>query len=101
MPKRGTRLRLGARYGATLRKRLAEVEAGLRTKHECPSCGRRSVKRVSVGVWKCSRCGHTFTGGAYQPVTKLGEVSRRSLRGAVSQAAVTLEEEAEEEEEDS
>lgn len=100
MPRRGGKLRLGARYGATLRKRLVEVEEGLRVKHDCPSCGRRSVKRVSVGVWKCGKCGYTFTGGAYQPVTKLGEASKRSLRGAAPKAVVTLEE-AKEEEEDS
>jgi len=101
LPKRGTKLRLGSRYGATLRNRLVAVDRGLRTKHECPSCGRRAVRRVSVGIWKCAKCGYTFTGGAYQPITKLGEVSRRSLRGVASQAIPTPVEEAETEEEDS
>lgn len=100
MPRRAKKLRLGARYGSTLRKRLTEVSEGLRTSHDCPSCGRRSVRRVSVGIWKCGKCGYTFTGGAYQPITKLGEVSRRSLRGAVTQAVETVEEEEEEETEE-
>jgi large subunit ribosomal protein L37Ae len=35
-----------------------------------------------VGVWKCKKCGFTFTGGAYTPVTKLGVVAKRAAKGA-------------------
>jgi len=38
------------------------------------------VVRDSVGVWTCTKCGLVFTGGAYIPSTKLGEVSRRIAR---------------------
>jgi len=41
------------------------------------------VKRISVGIWKCKKCGITFTGGAYSPTTKLGVVAKRAAKGAV------------------
>lgn len=69
----------GARYGRTLRKRLAEVEADLKKKHYCQNCGAKAVKRLSVGLWKCSKCGFTFSGGAYSPSSKIGEVAKRSV----------------------
>jgi len=40
------------------------------------------VKRVSVGIWKCKKCGYTFAGGAYTPTTKLGIVANRIAKGA-------------------
>jgi large subunit ribosomal protein L37Ae len=73
---------LGSRYGATVRKRYVKVIAGLKKTHKCPQCGFVKVKRESVGVWKCRKCGFTFTGGAYMPVTKLGVVAKRAARGA-------------------
>lgn len=68
---------LGARYGRTVRKRLAKVEEYKRIKYSCQSCGGKAVKRKSVGLWKCARCGYAFTGGAYSPTTKTGELSHR------------------------
>jgi len=72
--------RFGARYGRTVRKRLGKIEAEQRKKHPCQSCGSLHVKRISVGTWKCSKCGYTFSGGAYQPSTNLGEVAKRNIR---------------------
>jgi large subunit ribosomal protein L37Ae len=73
---------LGPRYGATVRKRYVKVITELRKPHRCPQCGFARVKRESVGVWKCKKCGFTFTGGAYTPVTKLGVVAKRAAKGA-------------------
>jgi len=73
---------LGVRYGATVRKRYAKVIVELRKAHRCPQCGFAKVKRESVGVWKCKKCGFTFTGGAYTPTTKLGIVAKRAAKGA-------------------
>jgi large subunit ribosomal protein L37Ae len=73
---------LGPRYGSTVRKRYVKVIAGLKKAHRCPQCGFVRVKRESVGVWKCRKCGFTFTGGAYTPVTKLGVVAKRAAKGA-------------------
>lgn len=69
---------LGARYGSTVRKRYAKVVSEMRMAHKCPQCGSKSVQRESVGVWKCKKCGLTFTGGAYTPTTKLGVVAKRA-----------------------
>jgi len=73
---------LGTRYGATVRKRYVKVVTELKKPHRCPECGFVRVKRESVGVWKCRKCGYTFTGGAYTPVTKLGVVAKRVAKGA-------------------
>lgn len=78
--KLGPVARMGVRYGRTVRKRLAEVEVGLRRLYVCPKCGVEAVKRMSVGVWRCRKCGYKFTGGAYVPFTKLGEVAKRSAK---------------------
>jgi large subunit ribosomal protein L37Ae len=73
---------LGTRYGSTVRKRYVKVITELKKPHRCPQCGFVRVKRESVGIWKCKKCGYTFTGGAYTPVTKLGVVAKRAAKGA-------------------
>ena len=72
---------LGARYGATVRKRYIKVVSEMKEVHKCPQCSSETVRRQSVGVWKCSKCGFTFTGGAYTPFTKLGDVAKRTAKG--------------------
>jgi len=83
----------GARYGATVRKRYVKVVSEVKKAHRCPQCGVESVRRQSVGVWKCRKCGFTFTGGAYAPVTKLGVVARRAAKGLVPPTEVPAVEE--------
>jgi large subunit ribosomal protein L37Ae len=83
---------LGPRYGSTVRKRYVKVIQELRRSHSCPQCGYATVKRLSVGVWKCRKCGFTFTGGAYTPSTKLGVVSKRVAKGAPIEEALKAEE---------
>ncbi|MBS7658030.1 50S ribosomal protein L37ae [Candidatus Bathyarchaeota archaeon] len=68
----------GARYGTLARKRYVEIVSQMRLKHRCPSCHKRAVKRESVGIWICKKCGFKFAGGAYTPTTKLGETAERS-----------------------
>lgn len=72
---------LGPRYGSTVRKRYIKVMVEMKKPHRCPSCGFPRVKRESVGVWACRKCGFKFTGGAYTPVTKLGAIAKRSAKG--------------------
>ena len=72
---------LGAKYGGAVRKRYIKIVSEMRKPHRCPQCGFTAVKRVSVGVWTCKKCGFTFTGGAYTPTTKLGIVARRVAKG--------------------
>ncbi|MFH2112362.1 MAG: 50S ribosomal protein L37ae [Candidatus Bathyarchaeota archaeon] len=68
---------LGTRGGATLRKRYMRIMQTVNATHKCPSCASPSVKRVSVGLWNCRKCGYRFAGGAYTPSTKLGQASQR------------------------
>ncbi len=86
---------LGPRYGATVRKRYIKVVTEMKKSHRCPQCGFSRVKRVSVGVWRCRKCGLTFAGGAYTPTTKLGIVAGRVAKGAPIEEAVKTEEETE------
>ena len=84
---------LGPRYGSTVRKRYIKVMEEMKKPHKCPQCGFSRVKRQSVGIWKCRKCGYTYTGGAYTPITKLGIVAKRSAKGiAVEETLKTTEE---------
>ena len=70
----GSAGRFGARYGSTLRQKVAMIEAKMRGAHRCPRCFTRgTVRRVSVGIWRCKKCGYTFAGGAWTPRTELGK----------------------------
>jgi large subunit ribosomal protein L37Ae len=74
----------GARYGTVARKQYSTLITALRTYHECPQCHLTAVKRESVGIWACRSCGFKFSGGAYVPRTKLGEVAERASRVGVA-----------------
>lgn len=79
---------LGSRYGANVRKRYTDIVSEVKKKHKCPKCEFLKVKRISVGVWECRKCGYTFTGGAYSPETKLGIVAKRTARSAAAELTV-------------
>lgn len=81
----------GARYGTVARRQYVEIVTGLRSKHECPRCRFQTVKRWSVGVWHCRKCGFKFAGGAYAPTTKLGEIAARATRGMMSPSTLSTE----------
>jgi large subunit ribosomal protein L37Ae len=57
--------RFGARYGRSVRSKLASVESKQRVKQKCPYCGKLGVKRVSKGIWKCSKCDKKFASDIY------------------------------------
>jgi len=57
--------RFGARYGKSVRMKLANVEEKQRKKQTCPFCGKVGLKRVSKGIWTCSRCGKKFASDTY------------------------------------
>ncbi len=59
--------RFGPRYGSTVKKRVEKIEVRQYKKHKCPFCSRFSVKRVSVGIFNCTKCKKKFTGQAYWP----------------------------------
>ena len=57
--------RFGARYGKTVRAKLSKVEEKQRKKQKCPFCSKLGVKRLSKGIWKCSRCNKKFASDVY------------------------------------
>jgi len=57
--------RFGARYGKRVRAKLIKVESKQRVKQKCPFCEKFGAKRLSKGIWKCSKCGKKFAAGTY------------------------------------
>ncbi len=57
--------RFGARYGRRLKDKLAPIEEASRKNYKCPYCSKVTVKRVSVGIWQCSKCNVKFASRAY------------------------------------
>tara|TARA_Y100000034_G_scaffold110572_1_gene142824 strand:+ start:1225 stop:1443 length:219 start_codon:yes stop_codon:yes gene_type:complete len=57
--------RFGSRYGKTVRARLVNVETKQRIKQKCPFCEKLGVKRLSKGIWRCSKCNKKFASGTY------------------------------------
>lgn len=72
--------RFGARYGRKIRKAVTAIEERTHAAHTCPKCERPSVKRIGTGIWKCAKCGYTFTGGTYVPHTALGITAQRTIK---------------------
>lgn len=63
----GSTGRFGPRYGVSVRRRLGTVEKKQKQKHECPSCSKIKVKRISTGIFQCGGCDYQFASGAYYP----------------------------------
>jgi len=59
--------RFGARYGKKVRASIASIEEKQRKKQRCPFCGKPGAKRISKGVWQCTRkaCNKKFAAEAY------------------------------------
>merc|ERR1712080_18952 len=77
--KEGGHLRYGTRYGATLRKVVKKYEIS-RTQNTCVFCGKDSVKRTNVGIWKCQSCSKITAGGAWQPSTTAAVAAKSTIR---------------------
>ena len=66
--------RYGARYGATLRKKVRDILERRYSPHQCPFCGYTGrVVRISTGLWMCEKCGMKWAGGAYVPRTEISK----------------------------
>ncbi|MFH1787150.1 MAG: 50S ribosomal protein L37ae [archaeon] len=74
--------RFGPRYGASVRRRVAEIEAVQKQKHVCPFCSFKRVSRTSTAIWECSKCGKKFAGGTYVP-TVARELAITEVKGNV------------------
>ena len=57
--------RFGARYGKKAKAKLVKVETKQRIKQKCPFCGKLGVKRISNGIWQCSKCNKKFASNTY------------------------------------
>ena len=75
--------RFGPRYGRKVRKLIADIEEKSKRKYDCPRCGRAQLKREGTAIWRCTKCGHTFAGGTYIPVTSVGQSVARSVKRVV------------------
>ena len=67
------------RYGASLRKRNAEIKREKTAHYKCEACGKTAVRRISTSIWKCKHCGKTYAGGAYTMTTPAGEAAKRLI----------------------
>ncbi|MBS7630667.1 transposase [Candidatus Bathyarchaeota archaeon] len=76
--KRGFGPKLRTRAGFSVRKRWIKIVSRMEAPHTCPSCMNQKVRRMSIGIWECRKCGFQFAGGAYQPSTKIGQSSART-----------------------
>jgi len=57
--------RFGARYGTRVRKSLVKIEEKQRVKQKCPFCGKKGIKRISKGIWKCKKCNKKLASDTY------------------------------------
>ena len=79
----GSAGRFKARYGVRSRTRVRNVEIQQKTKHICPNCGNKKVKRTDTSIWQCNKCGVKFAGGAYVPKTETGQNIEKMLKGEI------------------
>ena len=57
----------GTRYGSSLRKIIKKFELTQHASYFCNFCGKNSLKRTVLGIWKCKACKITLAGGAWEP----------------------------------
>jgi large subunit ribosomal protein L37Ae len=69
----------GTRYGAKLRKQVKAIEILQRTKYTCPFCGKDSVRRAAVGIWRCKACRRNIAGGAWEFSTTAAQTARTTI----------------------
>jgi large subunit ribosomal protein L37Ae len=90
----------GTRYGAKLRKQAKAIEILQRTKYTCPFCGKNSIRRHAVGIWRCKACRRTCAGGAWEFATSAALTAKTTinrLKKEVVEIKKGVEEEQEEE----
>eukprot|EP00350_Pseudokeronopsis_sp_OXSARD2_P003568 CAMPEP_0170546548 /NCGR_PEP_ID=MMETSP0211-20121228/4908_1 /TAXON_ID=311385 /ORGANISM="Pseudokeronopsis sp., Strain OXSARD2" /LENGTH=69 /DNA_ID=CAMNT_0010851073 /DNA_START=24 /DNA_END=230 /DNA_ORIENTATION=+ len=57
--------RYGTRFGASNRKALKKFLITQSAKYQCSFCGKDSIKRTAVGIWRCKGCKKIIAGGAW------------------------------------
>ncbi len=79
--------RFGTRYGVKNRKLVADIEEKMHADYACSKCGAMKIKRIATGIWKCTKCESTFTGGSYVPQTSAHMTVMRAVHGEKAQVA--------------
>jgi large subunit ribosomal protein L37Ae len=69
----------GTRYGAKLRKQVKAIEILQRTKYICTFCGKNSIRRSAVGIWRCRACRRNIAGGAWEFSTIAAQTARTTI----------------------
>jgi large subunit ribosomal protein L37Ae len=69
----------GTRYGAKLRKQAKAIEILQRTKYVCPFCGKSSIRRQAVGIWRCKACRRCIAGGAWEFATSTALTAKTTI----------------------
>lgn len=70
----------GTRYGSSIRKHLKKIEISQHKNYDCNFCGKKKVKRTSVGIWSCKGCNRTVSGGAWTLYTQAAITARGTIR---------------------
>eukprot|EP00457_Paulinella_chromatophora_P023370 gb/GEZN01026758.1/.p1 GENE.gb/GEZN01026758.1/~~gb/GEZN01026758.1/.p1 ORF type:complete len:131 (-),score=17.27 gb/GEZN01026758.1/:105-497(-) len=70
----------GTRYGASLRKQIKKIEISQHATYTCNFCGKDTVKREVVGIWKCRACKKVVAGGAFSLTTATAATVRSTIR---------------------
>ncbi len=73
--------RFGVRYGTKNRKLVADIEEKMHAEYTCSKCGAKKIRRTGTGIWQCTKCFHTFAGGAYVPQTAAHTTVLRAVQG--------------------
>jgi|TARA_B100000287_G_scaffold79778_1_gene72102 large subunit ribosomal protein L37Ae len=87
--KAGATARFGSRYGVSVRRRAGKALAKKSRQYTCPSCHYQKVKRRAAGIWECKKCGHTFSGGVWEPFTRATSANQRIVRRSLEGATAT------------
>ena len=80
----------GTRYGASLRKQIKKIEVSQHSKYFCSFCGKYSVKRSAVGIWKCKACNKIQAGGAYTLNTGRRYFQEGVLKGSIERCHIFI-----------
>ncbi|MFP4656863.1 MAG: 50S ribosomal protein L37ae [Candidatus Woesearchaeota archaeon] len=57
--------RFGVRYGKSIREKMSRTEGLVQKNKKSPFCNKNTVRRLSSGLWECTKTGIKFTGKAY------------------------------------
>ena len=65
LTKYGSTKRFGTRYGRRVKEKAGKIEQIMRETSLCPHCRLTKMKRLSAGIWQCSKCNIKYAGAAF------------------------------------